>query len=169
MNGEHTQPPADGCTEPRCMACRFARPRPQVAGLPWLAALVGSLLLADSAQGQPSLDWYTVDGGGATSTGGSYTLRGTIGQPDFGWLTGGDYALAGGFWPGVTVVVSGPGPTLFIQAGSDQVRVFWSPATPGYTLELTDDLSSPTWLVAPSSNPVTFPLTGQTRFYRLRK
>ena len=48
-----------------------------------------------------NLSWWTVDGGGGTfSTGGDYTLGGTIGQPDAGLLTGGDYTLGGGFWGG---------------------------------------------------------------------
>ena len=48
-----------------------------------------------------TLDWWTVDGGGTTSsTGGSYSLSGTIGQPDAGTSTGGTYALSGGFWGG---------------------------------------------------------------------
>jgi hypothetical protein len=48
-----------------------------------------------------SVDWYTVDGGGGTSTGGDYVLSGTVGQPDAGMVaTGGDFTLAGGFWPG---------------------------------------------------------------------
>jgi hypothetical protein len=46
------------------------------------------------------LTWHTVDGGGATfSTGGSYSLGGTIGQADSGVMSGGAYSLAGGFWP----------------------------------------------------------------------
>ncbi len=45
-----------------------------------------------------SLDWWTVDGGGGTSSGGGFVLAGTIGQPDAGRMTGGDYALEGGFW-----------------------------------------------------------------------
>ena len=52
------------------------------------------------------IDWYTIDGGGAgvsdASTGGSYTLSGTIGQPDARnhpeAMTGGSYKLTGGFW-----------------------------------------------------------------------
>jgi hypothetical protein len=48
-----------------------------------------------------SLKWWTVDGGGATfSTGGSYHLGGTIGQPDAGPSSGGTYTLVGGFWGG---------------------------------------------------------------------
>jgi len=47
------------------------------------------------------LFWWTVDGGGDTfSQGGSYSLGGTLGQPDAGLMSGGDYALAGGFWGG---------------------------------------------------------------------
>lgn len=50
------------------------------------------------------LSWYTIDGGGATfSTGGSYSLGGSIGQPDAGSLSGGSYTLNGGFWAGVSV------------------------------------------------------------------
>jgi hypothetical protein len=45
-----------------------------------------------------TLDWWSVDGGGGTSSGGAYTLSGTIGQVDAATARGGDYALAGGFW-----------------------------------------------------------------------
>jgi len=45
------------------------------------------------------LDWHTVDCGGETfSTGGAYELSGTIGQPDAGMLSGGEFQLSGGFW-----------------------------------------------------------------------
>lgn len=48
-----------------------------------------------------NLSWWTVDGGGGTSTGGSYILNGTLGQPDAGTVaSGGGYTLAGGFWHG---------------------------------------------------------------------
>jgi hypothetical protein len=50
------------------------------------------------------LSWYTVDGGGATfSTGGSYSLGGTIGQANAGILRGGSYTLNGGFWSGSSI------------------------------------------------------------------
>lgn len=45
-----------------------------------------------------SIPWWTVDGGGGDSSGGSYTLRGTAGQPDAGRASGGDFAIVGGFW-----------------------------------------------------------------------
>ncbi len=50
------------------------------------------------------LSWYTIDGGGATfSVGGSYSLGGTIGQPDAGSMSGGSYQLNGGFWGGAVI------------------------------------------------------------------
>ena len=59
-----------------------------------------------SAQEGYDLSWWTVDGGGTTfSTGGSYSLGGTIGQPDAGVLMNGDsYTLVGGFWGGGATV-----------------------------------------------------------------
>jgi len=46
-----------------------------------------------------TIDWYTIDGGGAQNlAGGSYTLSGTIGQFDAGSQSGGSYALNGGYW-----------------------------------------------------------------------
>lgn len=52
------------------------------------------------------IDWQTIDGGGAgpasASSGGSYTLSGTVGQPDArnspNSMAGGSYKLTGGFW-----------------------------------------------------------------------
>jgi len=54
------------------------------------------------------LSWNTVDGGGGTSSGGSYELSGTIGQPDARALSGGGYTLLGGFWGGL---LAPPSPT----------------------------------------------------------
>lgn len=54
--------------------------------------------LATIAQAQFSIPWSTVDGGGGTSTGGTFILRGTIGQPDAGKSAGGSFALSGGYW-----------------------------------------------------------------------
>jgi len=49
-----------------------------------------------------SIGWCTIDGGGGTSTGGAFTLSGTIGQPDASVtpMTGGAFTLTGGFWAG---------------------------------------------------------------------
>ncbi len=45
------------------------------------------------------LTWNVIAGGGITfSAGGSYLLGGTMGQSDAGAMSGGTYALIGGFW-----------------------------------------------------------------------
>jgi hypothetical protein len=44
-----------------------------------------------------NVDWYSIDAGGSTTTGGTLTLRGTIGQPDAHVASGGTYVLDGGF------------------------------------------------------------------------
>ena len=65
--------------------------------------LFGTVVLAQSGGGY-DLSWYTVDGGGYTwSTGGNYSLGGTIGQADAGTLFGGGYSLGGGFWGGTAI------------------------------------------------------------------
>ncbi len=63
-----------------------------------LLLLVGSVVVW--AAGGYDLSWWTVDGGGGRSSGGAYTLRGTVGQPDAGEMTGGSFRLVGGFWGG---------------------------------------------------------------------
>ena len=76
-----------------------------------LTGFVHSASLRDASQkpvrsvGGYDLSWWTVDGGGQTfSTGGGYSLGGTIGQPDAGLLAGTGYRLGGGFWSGAAAV-----------------------------------------------------------------
>ena len=60
-----------------------------------------SSLLTVPAWGNYAVTWHTIDGGGRTSSGGTYSLIGTIGQPDAAYSEGGDYyELLGGFLPG---------------------------------------------------------------------
>jgi hypothetical protein len=73
----------------------------------------------------PSINSFTVDGGGGTSTsgGGSFALSGTIGQPDAasgGPLSGGTFAVIGGFWPGTIT----PAPVCAADiTGNDVVNI----------------------------------------------
>jgi len=63
--------------------------------------IVAMAAFCSNARAQFSIDWYTVDGGGGTSTGGGFVLSGTIGQPDAGpVMSGGTFTLTGGFWAG---------------------------------------------------------------------
>ena len=65
-----------------------------------VALLTVSIVVAQSGGGY-DLSWSTIDGGGAfDSSGGGYSLDGTIGQADAGTLIGGGYTLNGGFWSG---------------------------------------------------------------------
>jgi hypothetical protein len=50
--------------------------------------------------GPYELTWSTIDAGGGQSSGGTYVLTGTIGQPDAAYSAGGKYELLGGFLPG---------------------------------------------------------------------
>jgi hypothetical protein len=136
----------------------------------FLHTLVVLLILAGPARAQYAIDWFTIDGGGGTSSGGAYTLSGTIGQSDAGTLHGGSFTLEGGFWPGIIVPSSGETPTLFIQQSGANVIISWSPSTPGFSLEQTDSLSSTSWLPGPVGNPsAPIPVGSGTRFYRLKK
>jgi hypothetical protein len=60
-----------------------------------LLLTVGGLALANSY----AISFETFDGGSTTGTGGSYTLRGSVGQYDSSSEgSGGSYGLTGGFW-----------------------------------------------------------------------
>ena len=64
-----------------------------------LAVLLLFVSVALAQSGGYDLSWFTVDsGGGMWSAGGDYMLGGTVGQPDAGLLSGGEYTLSGGFW-----------------------------------------------------------------------
>lgn len=65
-----------------------------------LAASLVLGLIVSSSWGQYEISWYTIDGGGGRSTGGDFTLTGTVSQPDAAYSRGGNYELLGGFWPG---------------------------------------------------------------------
>jgi hypothetical protein len=65
-----------------------------------LILLFSILLIVSTAKADYEIFWHTIDGGGGQSSGGSYTLTGTIGQPDAAYSEGGNYELLGGFWPG---------------------------------------------------------------------
>ena len=120
-----------------------------------------------------SIDWFTIDGGGGTSTSGSYSISGTIGQPDAGGpMTGGNYSLIGGFWVLPVGVPVPDAPTLNIVPGAPGLaRISWNPAIPGFVLQQSASLTTPNWSDVPSgaANPVTVPATLPSKYYRLRK
>ena len=92
-----------------------------------------------------SIDWYKIAGGGGTSTGGTYQVSGTIGQPDAsGAMTGGGYSLTGGYWS--LYAMQAPGaPLLTITYAGNQSIVSWSPSVTGWTLQTNNNLATGTW------------------------
>lgn len=122
------------------------------------------------------ISWYKIAGGGGTSTGGVYTVSGTIGQPDAGTLVGGQYSLTGGFW-GIIAAVQTPGsPLLSIRTASANAIVFWPSAFPGFRLQQSSTSLSNSWVnvntntypvsVVNGTNTVTIPASGN-QFFRL--
>ena len=136
----------------------------------WLAATCG---LAQNY----SIDWSTIDGGGGTSTGGVYTVSGTIGQPDAGAMSGGTYTLQGGFW-GLIAAIQTPGaPLLTItHTTTNAVVVSWPSTATGFTLQTNTSLATASWgnsATTPSDNGsnkfiIVNPPVGN-RFFRLVK
>ena len=131
------------------------------------------------ARGQPYvIDWFTIDGGGGTSTGGVYSISGTIGQPDAGRLTGASYTLDGGFWGFVGVIQTPDAPLLRVERSGPSVRVFWPVPATGFVLDETLTLNGPPSLWVPVAFPyqtnathisITVAPAAGNRFYRLRK
>jgi hypothetical protein len=125
------------------------------------AALAGMLVCARAVPAQVGggydLSRNTVDGGGATfSVGGSYTLGGTIGQPDAGSASGGPYLLAGGFWP---AIAPAPIPTPTVTAAVTHTAPAAS-ATPTRTSALqatTTPTQTATGGASPASTPTRSP------------
>jgi hypothetical protein len=126
-----------------------------------------------------SIDWHTIDGGGGTSTGGVYSVSGTIGQLDAsGAMTGGQYSLTGGFWSILAVVPSPGAPTLTISLNPQlsTITVSWPSASAGWVLQVnTNSVSSANWNDHPFPQDngtikyiIVSPPTG-SRFYRLKK
>jgi hypothetical protein len=116
--------------------------------LPVLVALsfvVGSVLHAQSY----SINWFKVAGGGGTSAGGTYQVRGTIGQHDAsGPMTGGNYSLTGGFCSVITVVQTPGAPRLTItfNAQLPTVTVSWPSSATNYVLQQNSDLNTANWV-----------------------
>jgi hypothetical protein len=107
-----------------------------------VVAVLGAFSISARAQSY-TIDWYKIAGGGGTSTGGTYQVSGTIGQPDAsGAMTGGNYSLTGGFWALISVVQTSGAPTLYISHSGNTVTVYWQNVT-GWSLHQNNNLTSP--------------------------
>lgn len=139
-------------------------------GIFTLAVLSLLFSAAPPARAQYAIDWHALASGGVSS-GGPYTLSGTVGQPEAGLTTlaGGSYSLEGGFWAAtVEPIVPLEPPVLSIRLSGGSVILSWSPGGPGFALEETDNLAAPAWTPAPAGNPVTLTPAGNAKFYRVK-
>jgi hypothetical protein len=95
-----------------------------------------------------SVDWFKVAGGGGTSSGGQYSVTGTIGQPEAGVAISGGYfySVIGGFWSLVAALQTPGAPTLTITfVGPNSVVVSWPSAATGFVLQQNSDLTTTSW------------------------
>jgi hypothetical protein len=162
---------------PRLAGNQCSTTRTGRAFLP-LAALLWSLAPAGALAQSSSIDWSKIAGGGGVSTNGQYALSGTIGQPDAGTMSGGNFSLQGGFWSVLAAVQTPGAPRLAVaRTATNTVAVFWPNADPGWKLQWTAALAPPaSWTELPppyatnGSNCVFVgPPPVANRFYRLHK
>jgi hypothetical protein len=138
--------------------------------------LAAALLAAiSSSHGQSfAIDWFTIAGGGASSSGGAYALIGTIGQSDTGVQSGGNFALSGGFWSAIAL---SDAPSLSLRRSStNTVIISWSAPATGFELQQNSQVASTNWsnvsmvpTVVGDEKQVILPAPTGSQFFRLRK
>jgi hypothetical protein len=159
--------------------CESARGLPQSKTWRTLAAAFAfALLSAVTSHAQSySIDWSKISGGGGTSTGGVYSVSGTIGQPDAGVMTGANFAITGGFWSLIAAVPTPGAPRLSVTlTATNTVLISWPSPSTGFQLQQNPNLATGNWVTTaqtPADNGVIktiviSPPTGSS-FYRLRK
>ena len=133
-----------------------------------------ALVLSFAARAQNySIDWHTIADGGGTSSGGNYSLSGTIGQPATATLSGGNFSLTGGFWSLISLAQTPGAPLLTITQAGANATISW-PLTSGFVLQNSQALTSGSWAAAAGTFvtnagviSLTVPATSGYRFYRL--
>jgi len=140
-----------------------------------LAGLILSITAAAAQAQSYTIDWFTIDGGGGTSTGGVYSVSGTIGQPDAGRMSGGNFTLDGGFW-GIIGAIQTPGSPLLrvVLTTSNTVVVAWPDPSTGFSLQQNAALGTTNWasvtnapaVIGSERQVIISPPVGN-RFYRL--
>ena len=109
-----------------------------------------------------SIPWFTTDGGGGPSSGGTFTLNGTVGQPDAGAMSSGNYSLAGGFWGASQTPAPVGSVIISVRVVGGEVRLRFT-GIPGriYYVERAHSVTGP-W---PERFPaITMPLDGVVEF-----
>ena len=148
----------------------------------WRNLISAALLFAGgalTARSQSfSIDWFTIDGGGGTSTGGVYSVSGTIGQPDAGtMMSGGNFSVEGGFWSIIAAVQTIGAPTLTVMlTATNTAVIFWPFPSTGFAPEQNPAVGTANWtsVTSPVFNDGSFkwvivPANQGNKFYRLKR
>lgn len=90
----------------------------------FLTSAVLLILFSGISAGLAGLDipWWTIDGGGGQSSGGTFALNGTIGQADAGAMSGGNFSLNGGFWSAAATIQA-----IGLNAGWNMISSYVDP------------------------------------------
>ena len=143
-----------------------------------ILVLFGLCLLEGAALAQTyTLEWYSMDGGGGTSTGGVYSISGTIGQADAGRMSGGNFTIEGGFWATIRAVPTRGGPALrLVRSTTNTVVIAWPVTSTEFSLQQNPAANNAgSWVsvtnapvVVGGENQVTVPAPLGNRYYRLK-
>ena len=143
-----------------------------------LLLILSTLITVTAHAQQYAMPWSKIAGGGTMqSTGGVYTLSGTIGQADAGRVAATNaYRIEGGFW---AIAIQQLGyPALNITRSGTNALVTWITAETGFILQTSADMTTPTaWSdtaftpsITGTTNLVTAPLDpAQKKYFRLRR
>lgn len=157
---------------PRNKPLRLVRSLALPIGLALLLTGIASV----SAQSY-SIDFFTIDGGGGTSSGGQFSVSGTISQPDAGKLTGGQFTLDGGFWGIDAAVLVNGSPNLRItRTTTNYIVIAWPLTVGAFQLQQNPVFGTANWSnvsatvnVVGAENQVLVPKTLLgNKFYRLQ-
>jgi hypothetical protein len=137
-----------------------------------LSSFLFLLGLAIPVSAEFQIEPWTASGGDGVSTGGPYTLAGTIGQSDTALSSAGNYTLVGGFWGGA---YQGPVPRLSITLPGENTVLHWPSWATGWVPLMKDTVAPPTaWTLVPETPvlvgnefTVTLPVGANAKFFHL--
>jgi hypothetical protein len=120
-----------------------------------------------------TIDFHKIAGGGGTSSGGPFSVSGSIGQPDAGGqMSGGGYSVTGGYWSLVSALQTPGAPLLTITCSGNQAVVSWPPSATGWTLQTSANVGVGNWVNyggAVVNNVVTSSPPAGNLFFRLMR
>jgi len=149
----------------------------------WLLSAICVMLIGGGMAGPDAhaesflINGHTLSGGGGSSAGGSYTVKGTLGQPAAGALGAGNYSINAGFWAIISPVQTPGAPLLTLSATSTNTVVLsWPSPSTGFVLQQSPAGAGTNWVdvaQAPFDNGTTKSVLVSPRsgnlFFRLTK